>query len=541
MHLSDEPVLKRSNSQPIQLNFHSPDGDVISSSPRHSPDPSNCSLLSSPPISGYDVIRSSGRLSCSSSSPDVNEISSPPCIKKHQQRLRLCNHPVTVTPLRHNRPELNPHSTPIGQINAIRLSGNFATPQDALKWCRKKFYRYPDREDEWNVSMKATDDVLRQFWKVFHASNLRNSPPNLLSAIPASSLAIVFSYLETFERPTVQLVCRHWCLSLHYLLAQEMCLLPTDSGLCNEGVPFVNSIDWQDHFTSYFTDISLVGDGTSKRVFSLLLDPSHRHDMTMTTTSPLISDFNTTMAALTTFTNPVVVSVMDLEDLFSREVSRQTIEAELQISLLCSSLYSLRICPCLLQTHFFFRSDQLLHENANFKTRHKRQKGKRRKSEILRNSREEGRYLYIGMEKCNGNLEEYLEAISSEQKEYSVTSIIAIFFQLCYALYVCREKMALVHYDLKLLNCLYLLADNTSSMTVEEMKSKKNGKYISKASHIAGSQSDIEMKIGFEDRMYSIPLSSSLHSTCGIVKLIDFGTSVMHNTNLGKPIQIQQV
>lgn len=532
----EEPVRKRSNSQPIQLNFYLSDDDIAS--PPRPNRPSSCSLLSSPVAGGFhDIIHTSVRLSCASSSPDDNDIS-PPLMKKHQKRLRLSHNPVTTTPLRCSLRDSAAHSTPINQINALRLSGNFATPQDALKWCRKKFFRYPDREDEWNVSVKATDDALKSFWKVFY----RNKPArsiNLICHLAPSTLANIFSYLEKFERLSVQLVCRHWSLSFHYLLTQEVCTLPTDLDFNLEGVPVVNQTSWRTDFTDYFTEVSLVGDGTSKKVYSLLLDPTNVGDLTPKSTTPLACDLPTTMATLTLSKNPVVVSVMDLEDLYSRDVTREAIEAELQISLLSSSLYSLRICPCLLQTHFLFRSDQLLHENADYKTRHKRQKGNRRKSQILRDQRAVGKYLYIGMEKCNGNLEEYLEETSHQSKDYSVTSILVVFFQLCYALYVCREKMSLVHYDLKLLNCLYSLAEVASPG--EEIKTKKNLKKKSKSSEFNEEIITRDMKVGFDDRLYSLPLSTPDHSTCGILKLIDFGTSVMNSKYLGKPIQFQQV
>jgi hypothetical protein len=523
--------------------------------------------------------------------------------------------------------EMNTHSTPCSSlINPQRISHICATPQDCLKMHRVgSFFGYPKKADEWSVSERTNQQTLDTFWMTFH-------PPCDIHSCSPALLGQIFSYLTLSERQTVQVVSRQWCLSLHFLLSQEICLLPDPTPVTSSssstsvsfslsstsqemnGVTLLNSSRWNSDFVNFFSEVSLVGDGTSKKVYSLELI-SHSSDLSLHSTkempfsllTPLTSSLTSSLTSLILSSQAVVVSVMDLHDLFSREISKEMIETELQISLLSSSLCSLQICPCLLQTHFLFRSNQLLHENTQLNLSHtsKRTKGggRRRRSEINRLKEEEsreagggggaggGRYLYVGMERCNGNLEEYLEELSqSSVSSYCLdSSILAVFFQICYALYVCREKMCLIHYDLKLLNCLYAKdrtvfsssAPTSSSSSTEMERSAlrslsmetedederlirrtRKGKINqpestvtnvtsvmnrkqSKTSHSTSSQCEgqgvKQMHIGFKDRLYSLPIHSSIHNTCGLVKLIDFGTSVIGGKQLGTPIGLQQV
>jgi hypothetical protein len=89
----------------------------------------------------------------------------------------------------------------------------------------------------------------------------------------------------------------------------------------------------------------------------------------------------------------------------------------------------------------------------------------------------------------------------------------------------------MVHFDLKLLNCLYAPPPSPPPSFLSASASREEQR----------------MSIGFEDHLFAIPIASVTDSCCGILKLIDFGTSLIadkassSDRSLGRPIDSQQV
>ena len=66
-----------------------------------------------------------------------------------------------------------------------------------------------------------------------------------------------------------------------------------------------------------------------------------------------------------------------------------------------------------------------------------------------KSSMDRGSHQYIRMEFCSGG---DLEDVVRRAGQLAVPDVRALLFQMCYALYACREKLALRHFDVKLLN-----------------------------------------------------------------------------------------
>ena len=97
---------------------------------------------------------------------------------------------------------------------------------------------------------------------------------------------------------------------------------------------------------------------------------------------------------------------------------------------------------------------------------------------------------------------------------------------MCYALYACREKLALRHFDIKLLN--FFVARGLSIVTDDAQRSALE----------AEGGATVLLRVGFGEHVFAVPLSASGLS---VVKLADFGTSAVGAGGLGNPIDAQQV
>ena len=68
-----------------------------------------------------------------------------------------------------------------------------------------------------------------------------------------------------------------------------------------------------------------------------------------------------------------------------------------------------------------------------------------------------GCYQYIRMEYCSGgDLEDFVR----DRRIMSVSTVRHMLFQMCFALYCCRDQLALRHFDIKLLN--FMVAQGNS-------------------------------------------------------------------------------
>lgn len=224
------------------------------------------------------------------------------------------------------------------------------------------------------------------------------------------------------------------------------------------------------------------------------------------------------------------LSVMDMEDMAAREMDA-CIAQELSISLVCSALRSLKICPNLLQIQKIFRSaypipadvytDDLPYNQAL--KRSIRGEAENPLSSLASPKlvgkgaprvppmSQKGLFQYMELEFCRfGDLETYLRSSTIDARVLR-----ALCFQMCYALYSVRERLGMLHQDVKLLN--FFLTDGGDER---------------------GMRGSGTLRVGFGQHVYSLP--SVPHAPC-LVKLGDFGTSEVGGRGLGERVGAGQV
>lgn len=259
----------------------------------------------------------------------------------------------------------------------------------------------------------------------------------------------------------------------------------------------------------------------------------------------------------------LAVSVMDVADLQKRGME-EAVARELDLSLVCSSLAMLNICPNLVQVHAVFRSPYpapvsfwLSSPVGMYDTR-----------TILpaASQMHRGRYQFYVMEFCSGgDLESHVQKALP-----SVKMTRSWLFQLCFALYCCREKLLMRHFDIKLLNVLVTSSEAALSKSftrkpnaqldrafgsleadVSPVKSDKTSSPELKTEDevdgvpgeddcAAGDESvgdRMTLEFGFGEYIFAIPTTLTSMS---LVKLTDFGTSVAGQDELGSPITQDQ-
>lgn len=206
------------------------------------------------------------------------------------------------------------------------------------------------------------------------------------------------------------------------------------------------------------------------------------------------------------------VSVMDIDDMRDREMTL-AVTQELEISMLCSTLTQLNICPNLVQVHSMFQSKFAAPESV--------WNGREVRSQVVaapaKKSMQPGSYQYIRMEFCSGgDVEERVRKV----KLLPLETVRSHLFQMCFALYSCREQISLRHFDIKLLN--FFSTSGASVLARPE----------------AHSRSFVDVHYGFGKNLYRLSLSASEPQ---LIKLADFGTSCVGKQSLGDPITLQQV
>ncbi len=238
------------------------------------------------------------------------------------------------------------------------------------------------------------------------------------------------------------------------------------------------------------------------------------------------------------------VSVMNVEDLRARSMEG-AVSKELEISLACSSIASLNVCPNLVHVYSLFRSEcsvpammwantaaappppaLLLDVESQQRAAKQNALGLKKQHLTL------GTYQYIRMEFCcGGDLEDFVR----KSPNMAPATIRNMLFQMCFALYSCREQLSLRHFDIKLLN---FLVTNGAALLPPDFAVLEARRAASPFEAFRDpANNSIDMCVGFGQHVFCLPLKASSQE---LVKLADFGTSVVGAGGLGDPITVQQ-
>ena len=214
------------------------------------------------------------------------------------------------------------------------------------------------------------------------------------------------------------------------------------------------------------------------------------------------------------------ISIMDLVDLRDRDMEL-AVSQEVEVSLMCCTLFDLKICPNFVRIYSVFRSafgvpEELWRSSVplgslmNPQTRHQ-QYFIPRPSHMRR-----GSYQYIRMDFCEGG---DLENFVRKHGQLLIPTVASMLFQMFFAVYTCREKLQLRHFDIKLLN--FFVTHGSSLLPLREAKVRKT----------------VTIRIGFGEKIFHIPTCTDGFD---LLKLADFGTSVIGSGTLGDPIGANQ-
>jgi serine/threonine protein kinase len=258
-----------------------------------------------------------------------------------------------------------------------------------------------------------------------------------------------------------------------------------------------------------------------------------------------------------------VVSVMDILDLRERDMEL-AISQELEASMLCSALVSLNICPNLLLVRSMFQS-AVPPPTTLWKSGRPRPSvsDSQSLSVPVPNKKQMmpfGLFQYIRMEFCRGG---DLEELVRKQGLLSLDSVRNMLFQMFFAMYSGREQLCLRHFDLKLLNffvssgmmaicrfnshralliiymCIYLCLG--SALLPDKVRNVYEAANDGRAqSPFLAFQDEavVRMHVYFGDIEFLLPISAN---GLELIKMSDFGTSVVGPNCMGEPITIQQV
>jgi serine/threonine protein kinase len=250
------------------------------------------------------------------------------------------------------------------------------------------------------------------------------------------------------------------------------------------------------------------------------------------------------------------ISVMDVNDLEHRDMG-DAVTQELEISLACSSLASLHVCPNLVQVYSLFRSDcpvppslwnsaskmppPLLSSPTGSSARcgGGGEEGDRplaRAASVVvpkKQTMELGCFQYIRMEYCGGgDLEDFVR----DHRLLPVPTVRTFLFQMCFAMYCCRDQLALRHFDIKLLNFMVTQGSTLLPPEVAASGVRRAGSPFDSLCALERSNT-VDMRVGIGHQVYCLPL---LLQGKELVKMADFGTSVVGLGGLGDPISVQQ-
>jgi hypothetical protein len=326
----------------------------------------------------------------------------------------------------------------------------------------------------------------------------------------------------------ISVVSKSWALECYKLRAANL----SQPGACQR----LDGTGWV-RFMSQYGEGKFLSAGACKDVFCVHAQPAP--------VSGLVMDEETNKDNSSRLQ---AVSVMDMIDLQDRGVA-DSISRELEISMLCSSLVSLNICPNLPQVYSIFQS-QYPPSNSLWK----RGKGTAFPSAHPNISTSKvsqalgklsvGEYQYIRMEFCSsGDLEEVVRS----RKHFNAVEVRSMLFQMCFALYACREQLSMRHYDVKLLNFFSTGADSLLSSAGSKEEQQEEEAEEDSGMHLDSTDPSSEcslqyVHVGFGEHIYSLPLGgASCSASQSMVKLADFGTSSVGSGTLSLPITVHQV
>jgi len=130
------------------------------------------------------------------------------------------------------------------------------------------------------------------------------------------------------------------------------------------------------------------------------------------------------------------------------------------------------------------------------------------------------------MDYCEGG---DVEGMVRKVKQLSIPLVRSFLFQMCFSIYACRDKFSLRHFDIKLLN---FLVTKGSAVTANTSQMPPN------AAALGILSSTIDLQIGFEQSIFTLSIAADANS---LIKLADFGTSVIDAKTIGAPISKMQV
>ena len=221
------------------------------------------------------------------------------------------------------------------------------------------------------------------------------------------------------------------------------------------------------------------------------------------------------------------ISIMDITDLQRRNME-SSLSQELQISMVTSSLVSLNICPNLVQIYSVFKSEYKEPESWKLKSHevHSAATGNSQRYKIK--SKKDGNYQFIRMEFCTGGDVEHIIRVN---RHLPISTVRSYLFQMCYALYSCRVELDLRHYDIKLLN---FFATNGLSLFSQSSSAYRA---LTRPGLTTDQDKCINIRVGLGQSIYSLIINSQNND---LIKLADFGTSLIGMKGLGQSITIEQ-
>lgn len=366
----------------------------------------------------------------------------------------------------------------------------------------------PEEQAIYDCSLVSEQEVLA----MVHATSTHSTRSSLFTS--SVVLSAVLQYLPSLNLTYFLAVSKQWTLSALLILSGRINkriwqAIPETGPKRKEKIP--GALDWAAYksFLSDYPTGNYLSSGACKEVYCV-----RRHGGGLS-----------------------AVSVMDIVELSERDMGDSIVQ-ELDISLVCSALGNLHICPNMIRINTTFRaaydsykeiwknesphnailSRLLAGSDAGFglTSPYFGRAGLKFPKQPTLDA--QGSWQYIHMEYCQGgDMESYLRKVAVAD---DLALLRSYMFQMCYALYSVRECFAMRHYDIKLLNFFLTSPDGLGD----------------------GVQGVV---VGFADHLYNLPLymrvQDNTTSPTAIVKLADFGTSLAGQEALGSPITVQQV
>lgn len=317
-------------------------------------------------------------------------------------------------------------------------------------------------------------------------TNFKTAMSNIAAWDNPSIVALAMEFLigPDFDYMRPMLICKAWAVGVISVLARRRCHAISTS-------PAITSNNWKSFLKSHIWG-SFLSEGACKKVYRVQDQQQQLH----------------------------AVSVMDLDDLEEKGMS-EVVAQELEISMVCSSLNTMRISPNFVLINSLFRSAKMVPGNMWNSTSPVPLLAQRKDFRIPRSStRDDGDYQFIEMELCRGG---DVEELVRKQDVFDIATVRIVLFQMCFALYAGRSQLSLRHFDIKLLNFFA-----TSGCDIF----RENGQVSEEP------DKDVTLRMGFSNNWYTVPLRGNCFD---LVKLADFGTSVIGTGALGDMITVQQV